>query len=319
MSNTGSSTTPEMQVDVDGGDNVGENLVDPGTAELLDEIDFFEPFGWPYDANQATWSLSLPKSVFSSVFMLHLSISEEMQRTFHFVKVLYIPQFMLYAIVLVTQFSFLVYLYDITKKSINERDNTCEGGDRYLRMLCFAVIVAAILQDVQETINMFRWIQCVPTWNEEMHPKIIDECCYGDHEGCGMTKFPFQKYKNREGIIVEKPAVGFTHFYRASIFTFVLLPKFLFAISLIYLGGGFLAIAESNSDLILNAVALTFILEVDDIFYDVLTPSMFKLWLETNFTITFGESEENEAFRYLPYGGIAVIGACVAGLYKLWC
>jgi len=228
--------------------------------QVGDEIQVFHV---PEDPSNGIWSLSLPKSIYSTVFMLPVTVSM-----------------------------------------------------RTLRILCLIANVAFIFGDILETVNMYRWLHCVPRWKPKTHKKILNFCRSRERDS---SSFPIQRYKNSSGLEVKKPAVGFTFVYRFAIIMLVILPKFILGLWLLIYGTGFVASATTNSDLILNLVALLFIIQIDDVSYDLLTPDVYKSWLQSSFEVTFFKEEENKIMRWLPFFCFWGIIACVIALYYAWC
>jgi hypothetical protein len=289
-------------------------LVDPGTARRLLKCDGFKPVGGPYDPNQTVTACVLPASTFSSVFMVPLLINSEQRAEYSYILTLLVPQYVCYFVCLITQGSFLVFVRSLTSDMVPP---ICGGGSTYLRVLYLSLSVAAMFKDILETFSMHKWVSYLPDFDPEVHNKILKHC----DNNSGLTSLPFQKYCDSEGTEVTKPAAGISLHYRIGIYVFVLLPKLLFACILLVYGSAFVASGETNADLILciNAVAVVFILEVDDLVYQVLTPPMYKTWVETCSVITLCEVEQEALPMFLTYIGLFVIGGCVAGLFSFWC
>lgn len=75
--------------------------------------------------------------------------------------------------------------------------------------------------------------------------------------------------------------VSMTCCCRFWIFTLVVVPKAIIAVILIYIGSRWLVATESFSDLILNALALEFIIGTDELVYDGFSPSLLKKAVES--------------------------------------
>ena len=61
---------------------------------------------------------------------------------------------------------------------------------------------------------------------------------------------------------------------------FVVLPKFALGVSLWWFGARYVAMSPDNSELILNTVAVLFVLEIDDQLYRVTVPARYR-WRST--------------------------------------
>lgn len=83
-----------------------------------------------------------------------------------------------------------------------------------------------------------------------------------------------------DGEVAETHIVGLTRCVRLALYMFVVIPKLLIAAILMFIGCRWLCATESFSDLILNALALEFVIGVDELVYDNFAPQAMKEWLE---------------------------------------
>jgi len=80
--------------------------------------------------------------------------------------------------------------------------------------------------------------------------------------------------------------VALTACARWCLYLFVCLPKFLICIALLWLGSQWLSATNKFEDLIMNAVAMTFVTQIDEMLYDVLLPAKFREEVSaTNFVV----------------------------------
>jgi len=66
---------------------------------------------------------------------------------------------------------------------------------------------------------------------------------------------------------------GMSKSRKASIFIVVVLPRFIIAFALLVVGGFFLASARSNEDLFMNSLAAAFVIDIDEMVFEFLTPA----------------------------------------------
>ena len=180
-----------------------------GTAKRLENIGY-EPVGGPFDPNQIATTRALPASIFSSVILVPMLICRAQRTEFHFIVTLLIPQYVSYLLCVAIQGTFLFYVRTlVSDKDTSISDVVCnapkEGVSSVLRLICMSLSVAAVLKDVGETISMHTWLNSIPRWTEEQQD-ILEYTC----KTSGLTDFPFQKYKNDDGMELLKPAVGMT-------------------------------------------------------------------------------------------------------------
>jgi len=144
---------------------------------------------------------------------------------------------------------FLRYVYKIYVDSTAEY-GVCGGRetDTNLRIFCILVYTAYCFADVAETMKMssfvFNFPECAKFQKLEL--KQVEEN--------GETELVF--------------ASGMTKMYKLYCFLCILFPKFVIACSLLTYGTGFVVTTDANENLILNALALGFVLEIDDMAYE---------------------------------------------------
>ena len=290
-------------------------LIDPAIEQRLMTYGLHSD-GGPYEPNQTSFSITLPESVFSSVFLLPLLIDAEQRKETHFLLTLLIPQCLCYIICIVFQASMMWFIYDLVADAeLSHCPSTSEKGHWYLRILCLALIVAVVLIDIMETAYMVLWIQSFPDYNPKVHSKIIDYCC----ENSGRTSIPFQNYKNQEGYSLTKPAAGLSQKVRLFVYIGVILPKLLLALGMLTYGNKYVISAETNSDLMFNAMNALFIFDLDDIIYNVLTPALHKKWVQTSSEISFDDGEISGLYLYQSYFGVAAITAISMAIWTTFC
>ena len=291
--------------------------VDPGTKERLKRYRLEPDAKGPYEPNQSTFSIGLPESMFASVFLLPLLVDAKQRNEGYYFRTLILPQYMSYIICLVFQVSFMVFVHDfVSDIKVSHCSATSEKGHWYLRMLCLALIVAVVIIDIVETALMILWIRAVPDYDPKLSPKIINYC----RENCGgRTSIPFQDYTNQEGATITKPAAGITQTYRAMTYIFVILPKLLLGLALLIFGTKYVLSAESNGDLMFNALGMVFVFDLDDIIYKVLTSPLHKKWLQTSSEISFDDSEISTVFLYQSYLGVAGVIVISMAIWSTFC
>lgn len=106
------------------------------------------------------------------------------------------------------------------------------------------------LNEFRKTEKMLRNFSKIATVNQEMVEKAEDD-------------------------EIEK-VVGFVPCVRPTLYLVLIVPKFLISICLLVLGSMWLSATDDFADLVLNAVALEFIILVDEIIFDAMFPSVIK-------------------------------------------
>lgn len=86
--------------------------------------------------------------------------------------------------------------------------------------------------------------------------------------------------KDDSGETLHVEIVAVNRMARFLMTVFVLLPKIIVAMLLAYIGCRWLAATQSFGDLILNALALEFVIGIDDLMYEVFTPLDVRQFIE---------------------------------------
>jgi len=159
--------------------------------------------------------------------------------------------------------------------------------DPKLRAIAQAIFIGYCMIDFLETWNMTLWwldmSRAIPQkcwdWLNWVLNFLTCYCC-----GFGITrKTRFCNRDGEEDDISKEFAdrIQGCHILRKMWVHFILLLKYALNISLVVYGTGFLLLSETNADLILNALALTFVLELDEMFYQFFLTTEMKVMVET--------------------------------------
>ena len=123
--------------------------------------------------------------------------------------------------------------------------------------------------------------------------------------GPELLKFQTFKDENQyEGTEVTRPASGMTHGERALFYVVVVAGKLAVALLILVGGTGLVLRAGTNYDLLLNAVAAAFVLELDEVIYNVLVPNSLKKTPSGTCMLPLGFSrkEVTETWQYRHEG-----------------
>jgi hypothetical protein len=103
--------------------------------------------------------------------------------------------------------------------------------------------------EIFETFSLLHWIHAFPT--SEFHEPL---------------KFSSDDSESKQILS------GMTQTYKLWLYISIILPKFIIGVALPVCGNTFLLTSDTNQDVILNAMALGFITQQDEIMYNVLVP-----------------------------------------------
>lgn len=189
---------------------------------------------------------TLPQGIYSSCrIMVHGGNKEEYSGPNAILTYcILIPQFFFLVLNYVMQFGFVYYIYSLLKA-----DKLCElNTDPWLRLLATMAFAVSMIKELAENWNMVLWLYHVK--NEAEHRQL------------------WIKEIDGEKVI----DTGLTACQKLLFVCQAIIPKYVVAFLLIHFGGMFIKHSESDSDLILNCVALEFILEFDTVLYQTFTP-----------------------------------------------
>jgi len=155
----------------------------------------------------------------------------------------------------VIQLTFIYYAWAVVQDKGG--DSFCHD-DQYLLIICFLLFASGIIKDARESMAMWLWLYqfpAAPGWQEL---ELTDE----DEE----------KGKKEGGERKKKINSGMPFWYKLLVSIFVVLPKYCISVLLFLAGGTYLVRSESREDLIINSVALFFILDIDEMLWKNLIP-----------------------------------------------
>jgi len=155
--------------------------------------------------------------------------------------------YMLVAFNVAIQYVFIYYAWDV----VQAKDGTmfCHE-EQLLLIVCYLLFCSGIIKDTRESFAIALWLKEFPTsdtWKE-----------------LEITEFD-------DGI--SEITSGMTIWYKWFVIIFIVLPKISIAVLLCLVGGIYLSRSETREELILNSVALFFVMEVDEMLWANLIPT----------------------------------------------
>lgn len=220
------------------------------------------------------------------------------------------PSVLSLVISVVLQCVCILHLEDIISESV---ESDCSAASGLLRVACLAVLVAHLLNvDMQETHRMFMWLWHIPLRRPEHSDVSMEYAVYLVFDSCEVM-----------GETVYRPATGITRRHRVVVILAVIIPKLALGWCLLYYAAAYVLFAQTNENLILNAVAATFVIDIDDIIFSVCCPNYLKAIMAAipPISVTADKAKFAEivgmAFGWLclPGGLLALTGI----LFNTWC
>lgn len=126
-------------------------------------------------------------------------------------------------------------------------------------MLWVLIMIIEFRKNAKLLIDVFRMPSCPSS-----HPELMVRAV-----GRGLDA---EEVSDEDKLFI----VGLTPFVRLFVFGVILVPKFVIALWLTILGMGWLSATESFSNLILNALALQFVISIDDHLFEALLPETYR-------------------------------------------
>lgn len=223
---------------------------------------------------------SVPVTTYGAVMMLPgLINTTTFYEWFHNLGEAYIRLLMNY----IVQGFITVNMYFMYRKSLTALESgppDCEELEPTLELICLWLHVAACLTDMVETWNMreILWHQ-IPT--AYSHSEVL-------------------RYMDVQGSLTLVSG-GFSRLRKALVTVFILIPKFAIAVLVLIWGGMYLAASASNSDVLLNCLALTFVIGIDEMIFAFLAPAKHRHIMEA--LPSFDVAVEPSGRRFLRHGG----------------
>lgn len=253
------------------------NGVPPRPRSLLERLEAIERrLDKKYEIIDATETatslkLELPESIYVfAPFNVASRHKEEVSSAF-FWLLFSIPCWLLLFLVFGAQFSALYYVKGIGEE-IESRN--CHHNAYLLRLVCVFTYTSLIWTDIWETIIVSLYIVTIPRV----------------HSWTGMTKL--LKDVEAGEIVAFHEGEGMMLWFKTFTFLVVIVPKLLLALGLWYYGTRFLAHSRTNEDMLVNAVTLIFITEIDNYFYQVIPNAQREEVIEDMPILRIGATDE---------------------------
>lgn len=294
----------DAEDELEGAPNTPEGGEPDGTKEVLAE------------SLVSLWSNKPPLSIYSVPVLCTMSTPPEDLVDPYFWGIFLIPYWALAFLAMAAQgFAVIIYVRDIVEQAMEAdggegddeggADSSCPNSKllRFIALLCFTSV---IWSDVFESIKMWVYLWQIPAGS--VHTGLdhyrIDEG--GNPIGFGRG----------EGIL----------WWERWVYVFlIILPKMALTCILWYYGCGFLAYSEDDTELLLNAVALIFVIEIDEYIYSGVVPDGMNSGLECFPELSISHDDSVEfgfLHRWAIYGHFVLSGIIIGGVFgsdAIWC
>jgi len=147
-----------------------------------------------------------------------------------------------------------------------------------VRVLCVGIFTACCISDFTETWNIFNYLRYVMGFgcctagleevkdNDGVRKSVQENQVLGD--GVRLCGEDGEESDDLELYNFVRAMRQASCCHKVSIFVFILLTRFAITVLVLLYGTGFIVATTANADVILNSMALVFILECDELFYE---------------------------------------------------
>ena len=168
---------------------------------------------------------------------------EEFKDTFEMIVGVWITFTQIYLMLLVNYLAQSLFLWHIIRLVDTMPDEDKCGADTFLCFTCACLFLSSVMEDIMQTKNLFIWHRIIKT--EKSHKALTIRKVNGKIVlASGLTK----KEKIMNTILI-------------------LIPKLLIGLLLAYYGAAFIAISPDNETIILNTLAVVFIIDIDEMLF----------------------------------------------------
>jgi len=210
------------------------------------------------------------------------------------------------AINFTTQILFIIGVHDASKiLYVGSSHPDCTQLSPFLLAVGLFACTVAVLTDVQETWDLMKLLRKhIPTVPETSVLRFAED----------------------EGGDLKLQSGGFSMVRKVCICVFILFPKLLLAAFLLVYAYCLLAVSESDFDIILNATALMFIIELDEMLYAYFSLPEVRVLLETIPPFVVGTDPAKESlliqlrpiFQLMKFAVACALTGWSISAYK-WC
>ena len=237
----------------------------------------------------------VPNIVFSALILPLILSSSDAKTQFVWIG---LPQLILAVVAMVFQISSTVYIFLMMEGA--EEASCFAGGSTLLRVICVSVFCSLVLSEIRESLDFFKWTMRLPTWNEKDRA-VLEEL----HTGFAVKKKTIKVKYGGDQIefkVNHIVAGGVSKYYRCLMILVGSVMKGIVELGVLVGGTSYIVYADSNENILLNAVSLLFILEIDNYMYNCVSSDVMKRFVENatpEIALLKGTKEETGDQHYI--------------------
>jgi len=205
-------------------------------------------------------------------------------------------------------------LYTIYRVGIivRHQEIECSEGDLTLRLVCLGVFKTTMVNGLKTLLDVHRYLHRIPAGK---HRETLMMQRFQDTGTPAKNHFQVRS--------VTKIVSRITNKCRAQCYA-ILLVKVSALLMLSYYGSGYILHSAGDEELILNSVALCFVVDMDTYIYDFVANGTVKTYISSLPTVGLTSAEKNSSTllaldEYWPMLSMVFLGAIMATNYAAWC
>merc|ERR1719228_10617 len=227
-------------------------------VQVKPEID--ADVGVPIDVLQ---TLELPESLYSAAMVLPLETFDSSNFWNLFI-----------------QGTLIGYLFYIAMDNADEHGYCGSYNlEPMIYRLCVPIYIGYCLRDIIETGLMAYWYRVITNANCSI---LDDGKITGEKQQGLQYKVVDEDDDTTQDVLLNARKIhGTSNTYAVYVWVCILIPKFLLAAATLLIGTGFIVNTDSDENLILNALALGFILEMEEMIYEFIASPQWQECVQT--------------------------------------
>jgi len=206
------------------------------------------------------------------------------------------------------------YVTSFIRTDLVAYDGTCDEGDFILRVICLMVFLVLMVNSGKDIWDIHRWLQRLPRSSR--------------HEMLRMQKFKStiveeaDKEFGGDTMLVNKVVSGITLFELCLSYLIVISNVGVY-VALTWYGPGYILRSADNEALIMNSVALFFVVEMSEYFYKLVANNTMLYSLDSMPPVGLSANESVGVMADLedawPGLSMLLLGTLTASIWCGWC
>jgi len=271
-----------------------------------------------------TFRVGIPSTVFTAFMVSYLNTMKRSK-----------TQLTALILAVVLQVSISLYLHEAVTDVEGDLSPTCDDTSLVLQSMTLVVFVMSWLNDMIETIHMCMWLSLmrVESPGEQLVTQEMKDMKHilplrhtdAIHEGSAKASGGMQD-DGTEAVKVIRPRSSISWWAKTCFYTLGIWPKVLVSFLVLICGAGAILRAGSQFDMVLNTVAASFLMEIDDVMYKVLFSTRSKFSCSGVPELGWTKQETHSSILYWvvehmrPWFSVLVAIGLVAALrWGYWC